>query len=276
LFYNGKYEGRSMPPVTQRPAAAGNYAVGRRQAISRITFHHIAGDAPGAIARFQTPGVEVSSHYIIGSDGTLYQSVAEVNTSFADGNSDSNARTISIEHAGGIAGVPYTEAMYQTSIALVRHLIKKYGITDFKRHRDVIDKTAYPGGTICPGTLDVERIINAAQGEDEMAHPTPQEVVDEFAKTRVYPGPANQAEIDYYTTKQRDVLLQDLLAFNYDRRTEAEQQADKLAGNIVALQRQLADATDAVKAAQTNGTDAGKRALEAMQAIKAALATAGV
>jgi N-acetyl-anhydromuramyl-L-alanine amidase AmpD len=144
-------------------ASVGNYGVGRRNPISRITWHHIAGDAPGAIARFQTAGVQVSATYVIGSDGTLYQCVDEANTPYSDGNADSNSRTISIECAGGIASVPYTEAMYATAVDLCRDLIPRYGITDFKRHRDVIDKTVYPGGTECPGTLDVERIITHAK-----------------------------------------------------------------------------------------------------------------
>lgn len=150
----------------QKPAAKGNYATGRAQRISRITFHHIVGDAPAAIARFQTPGVQVSATYVIGSDGTLYQCVSENDTAYCDGNSDSNARTISIEHAGGLPSVPYTDAMYATSIALVADLIKRYGITDFKRHSEVIDKSVYPGGTACPGGLDVERIVNGAKGEN--------------------------------------------------------------------------------------------------------------
>jgi hypothetical protein len=155
------------PPVISKPAAPGNYEQGRKAPISRITFHHIVGDAPAAIVRFQTPGVEVSSNYVIGSDGTIYQCVADTDTPYCDGNYDSNSRTIAIEHAGGIAGTPYTELMYQASIKLVRYLIGKYNIADFQRHRDVIDKTRYPGGTACPGALNVERIVKEAK-ENEM------------------------------------------------------------------------------------------------------------
>ena len=154
------------PGAIWKPAAAGNFEGGRHgYGITRITFHHIVGDAPGAISRFQTRGVEVSAHYVIGSNGQVYQCVDEGNTAYCDGNYDSNLRTISIEHAGGVAGVPYTEAMYQASIKLVNYLIKKYPtITEFKRHRDVIDKSRYPGGTACPGTLNVERIVTTAKG----------------------------------------------------------------------------------------------------------------
>jgi hypothetical protein len=156
-----------MRDIVWRPAAAGNFGTGRHMPVSRITFHHIVGDAPAAIARFQQPGVEVSSHYVIGSDGIIYQCVNESDTAYCDGNADSNARTISIEHAGGIASVPYTDAMYAASAELVTSLIAKYGISDFKRHREVIDHNVYPGGTECCGSLDVERIVKQAQ-EDNM------------------------------------------------------------------------------------------------------------
>lgn len=137
-----------------KPAATGNFSAGRRLPISQITFHHIAGDAAGAIARFQTAGVQVSATYVIGSDGKLYQCVKEGDTPYTDANGDSNARSITIEHAGGHPLVPYTEAMYKTSIELVADLVARYGITSFKRHRDVSDTP-----TACPGTLDVDRII---------------------------------------------------------------------------------------------------------------------
>src|SRR4051794_6556405 len=133
------------PAVTQRPAAPGNYEVGRALRISRITFHHIVGDAPGAVAKFQTPGIAISSHYVISSNGMIYQCVDENDTAYCDGSADSNARSISIEHAGGSNTVPYTGPMYAASIELVRYLIGKYGISDFQRHRDVVDKSVYPG-----------------------------------------------------------------------------------------------------------------------------------
>jgi len=147
------------PAVTWIPAHPNNYAASRSAPISQITFHHIVGDAPAAIARFQNGTQEVSASYVIGSDGRIYQIVKDTDTPYTDANYDSNSRSITIEHAGGIAGVPYTEAMYQSSIALVRWLIATYGITNFKRHREV-SRTP----TACPGELNVERIINEAKG----------------------------------------------------------------------------------------------------------------
>lgn len=171
------------PTVIWRPARGGNYRFGRVNPISRITFHHIVGDAPAALDRFQNSEDEVSSTYVIGSDGTIYQCIYDTDTPYSDGSYDSNTRTISIEHAGGASYIAYTDAMYEASTQLVAWLISAYGINEFYRHRDVIDKTAYPGGTACPGTLDVERIVNAAkkmQGENIVTTQDATAILDSF------------------------------------------------------------------------------------------------
>jgi len=146
------------PPVEFVGAHPTNFTGGRNRAISRITFHYIVGDAGGARARFNTPNEQVSATYIIGSNGAIFNSVAEEHCAWADGNSESNNMTISIEHAGGHPSVPYTAQMYAASAQLVAYLIDKYKINDFKRHRDVSRSP-----TACPGELDCERIINEAR-----------------------------------------------------------------------------------------------------------------
>lgn len=132
-----------------------NYGGPRGRKVDTIVFHHIVGDAPAAISRFKTAGEQVSSTYIIGSDGTVYYTVDEKNTPYTNGDSDWNRRSITIEHAGP----PYSEKMYKASIALCQSIRKRHNIKYFKRHRDL-----YP--TECPGKLNVERIVKASKGED--------------------------------------------------------------------------------------------------------------
>lgn len=159
-----------MPPITQISIPGSNFQQGRAAAIDQITFHHIVGDAPAAISRFQKYGEQVSSTYIIGSDGRIYQCVAERDTPYTDANFSSNSRAITIEHAGGIDSVPYTDAMYAASAKLCASIMSRYNITRFMRHRDV---SSVP--TACPGALDVERILRQAKGVDEMINDSPQE-----------------------------------------------------------------------------------------------------
>lgn len=151
-----------MPPnITQIKIPGYKYQTGRSKPVDQITFHHIVGDAGAAIARFRDSTDVVSSTYIIGSNGRIYQCVAESDTSYADANFDSNSRAITIEHAGGNPSTPYTEAMYNASAELCAWIMSRYNITRFMRHRDVSNVP-----TACPGALDVERIINQAEGDD--------------------------------------------------------------------------------------------------------------
>lgn len=143
------------PNIIHIPAASGNFGVGRGWPIDQVTFHHIVGDAQAAINRFITAGQQASSNYVIGSDGTIYQMVAESNTPYSDGTFRSNSRTISTEHAGGHANVPYTEAMYASSIHLHAWIFDRRGNLTVKRHRDIV-------ATACPGALNVERIVSDA------------------------------------------------------------------------------------------------------------------
>lgn len=131
---------------------ASNYGVGRSAPIDTIVFHHIVGDAAAAITEERKPSRQMSSTYIIGSKGDVYYAVSESNTPYTNGNYSENTRSITIEHAGGHANVPYTEAMYKASVALVRDIRKRHNIKRFLRHRDIV-------ATACPGGLDVERII---------------------------------------------------------------------------------------------------------------------
>lgn len=149
--------------IQQRPARIGNYSRGRQLGIDTITFHHIVGDANAALHRFQSTADGISSTYVIGSNGQVYQCVAEGDTPHTNGNWNSNSRSITIEHAGGHHAVPYTEAMYHASIELVRSIRSRHNITQVKRHRDIV-------GTACPGGLDVERIWR----ESTPHKPTPQ------------------------------------------------------------------------------------------------------
>lgn len=239
------------PGAIWKPAAVGNYELGRHgYGITRITFHHIVGDAPGAISRFQTSGVQVSAHYVIGSNGQIYQMVDEANTSYCDGNYDSNLKTISIEHAGGVAGVPYTDAMYAASAKLVAYLIKKYPtIIEFKRHRDVIDKTRYPGGTACPGTLNVEGIVATAKGANMAGIPDADNYYWRYGQKlaeQVRGRQLSREEFRKYLVGQSDLRVVEILSDDPEAtRTQQAQVVGQLAvkdnwqGQIYGLQDQL-------------------------------------
>ena len=166
----------SKPHITRVGIPSNKFAIGRAAPISQISEHHVVGDAVHVINKANSK-IIFSTTFTIGMDGTIYQLVDIANTPFCDNAWQSNARSITIEHAGGHANFPYTEAMYQSSIALHAWLFQTYGYLNCVRHRDIPEVKANASkATACPGGLDVERIVREAkqlltQGADEMITP---------------------------------------------------------------------------------------------------------
>lgn len=86
---------------------------------------------------------KVSSHYIIGLDGTIIQCIPENEIAYASNNR--NADTISIECCHPKKGGKFTTETYQSLLHLTAYLCDKYEISEEKviRHYDVT-------GKICP------------------------------------------------------------------------------------------------------------------------------
>lgn len=155
----------------QKHLVPGNFATGRKgNNVTGIVLHTMVGTTQGAQSRFNNPSSGVSVHYGVSLDGVITQWVEEYNTAYQAGNWQVNLTTIGIEHedAGNYNG-PRTDALYEASSSLVADICKRYSIpcdTDhIFRHGDVIDKTAYPGGTACPDALDADRIISMAKAK---------------------------------------------------------------------------------------------------------------
>lgn len=119
------------------PANSNNYTVGRPYPpLDTVVIHDTEGSYASAISWFQNPASGVSAHYVIrSSDGQITQMVREANTAYHAGVWDYNVRAIGIEHEGYMSQQGwYTEAMYQSSAALVRNITEKYGVKKDRAH----------------------------------------------------------------------------------------------------------------------------------------------
>jgi N-acetyl-anhydromuramyl-L-alanine amidase AmpD len=98
--------------------------------ITHIVIHDIEGTALGAINTFEDPNSNDSAHYIVDSDGTVYQMVHEKDVAFHAGNLWFNQHSIGIEHAGFAATGSqwYNATEYLASANLVAYLLNKYRI----------------------------------------------------------------------------------------------------------------------------------------------------
>jgi N-acetylmuramoyl-L-alanine amidase/S-layer homology domain/Transglycosylase SLT domain len=125
------------PPAAWVPAHPNNYTVGRPYPpLDKVLIHDTEGSYASAISWFQNPESRVAAHYVIrSSDGHMTQMVREANTGHHAGNWDYNVRSIGIEHEGYASQQGwYTEAMYQSSAALVRDVTEEYAIKKDRAH----------------------------------------------------------------------------------------------------------------------------------------------
>jgi N-acetyl-anhydromuramyl-L-alanine amidase AmpD len=98
--------------------------------IRYVTIHDVEGTAQDALNVFQNASSGASAHYVVDSDGTIYQVVREKDEAFHAGNSFYNHEAVGIEHAGFDAtGYQwYNATEYLASAKLVAYLLKKYNM----------------------------------------------------------------------------------------------------------------------------------------------------
>ncbi len=151
------------------------YTAGRGgHTVDHITLHIMAGTLAGTDSHFNNPNLTspASAHYGIGADGSIHQYVAENNTAWSDGNALSNATGISIEHQGGLAGIPCTRACMDASAQLCADIARRYRWKRMEHidsdagniylHREVRGSTHTTCPDLAPNGLDVNYVINKA------------------------------------------------------------------------------------------------------------------
>ena len=95
-----------------------------------VTVHDIEGTAADAISIFWDSTSQVSVHYVVDTDGTVYQTLREKDVAYQAGNYWYNQRAVGIEHTGFDAtGYQwYNATEYLASAQLAAYLLTKYGI----------------------------------------------------------------------------------------------------------------------------------------------------
>lgn len=151
-------------------------------AVTHITLHIMVGHLAGTDSVFLNPGSQASAHYGIGANGTVHQYVSEDDGSYSDANFASNNSTISIEHEGGMPGVPCTQACMDASARLCADIARRHGWTHLWHdglngniwlHREIPGTDHYGCPDRCVNALPVDQIINRAnellRGDDMSA-----------------------------------------------------------------------------------------------------------
>ncbi|WP_205513631.1 N-acetylmuramoyl-L-alanine amidase [Longitalea arenae] len=125
------------PPALWDQANTSNFTVGRGGVVpTNITIHTTQGNYAGTISWFNNPSAKVSAHYVIrSSDGQITQMVLEKDRAWHVYNN--NSYTFGIEHEGFVdqGNTWYTNAMYNSSAALVRDICADWNIDRSKCYR---------------------------------------------------------------------------------------------------------------------------------------------
>lgn len=125
-----------------------------RKPIDRIVIHWMVGTLAGTDAQFQKPN-GTSAHYGI-EDENVHQYVKEEHVAYHAGVYAMNQRSIGIEHSAA-PDRPATEKTYNTSARLIAEICQRYSITPDRTH---IIKHSEVKATQCPGTMDLDKLIN--------------------------------------------------------------------------------------------------------------------
>lgn len=133
-------------------AAAGNYQPGRGKPIRCFTVHHSAGWEQTLRYLWGDPARGASSTlYVSGSVREQY--VDTDDTPYTNGNFASNQESITCEVRGDWRNGYYDQATLDNLTEVMYQALKIWPGLVLTYHKDVVDRVAYPGGTLCPADL---------------------------------------------------------------------------------------------------------------------------
>src|SRR5437588_10292690 len=122
-------EGADYPGAIWAPSP--NYTPARQRAnlrVSYVVIHDTEGSCAAALNWLDGPASGSSAHFLVCQDGTVYQLAHVRDIAWHAGNWYINQHSIGIEHEGFRDSGGYTQAQYDASAAIVRWLVRVYGL----------------------------------------------------------------------------------------------------------------------------------------------------
>ncbi|HLW02294.1 MAG TPA: N-acetylmuramoyl-L-alanine amidase [Ktedonobacterales bacterium] len=125
-------------------------------AITDVVIHDTEGSAQSALDVFQDPTFAASTHYLVDTDGTVYQILHEQDIAFQAGNFWYNEHSVGIEHVGFDAtGFQwYNATEYLASAKLTAYLLKRYNIP--LDHDHIVSHGTIPSPTLATSPNHVD------------------------------------------------------------------------------------------------------------------------
>jgi len=125
-------------------------------ALYDVTIHDLEMSALDGVNKFEDVNSGVSVHYVVDTDGTVYQTLREKDIAYQAGNYYYNEHAVGIEHAGVDAtGYQwYNATEYLASAKLVAYLANKYDIPLDHAHITAHGTTPAPTLSTSPNHVD--------------------------------------------------------------------------------------------------------------------------
>lgn len=152
-----------------------------RRAVARdmILWHHtasVSGRGEGVVMMMVNKTREVSSNYVIGSDGYVWLVVDEDRRAWTSGSSsdggkgaafDHRANTLECVNSTGAPSWLQSDAFYNIAARLAVDFYQRYGIPldrdHHVGHRELYIRWGASYPTACPGGMDIDRILSMAR-----------------------------------------------------------------------------------------------------------------
>lgn len=139
-------------------AHSNNYSVGRSgRKIEKVTIHHMAGvlSAKQCGSIFQNGNRQASANYGVGKNGEIALFVDEANTSYADGNWDSNCKSVTIETSNNKTGGDWTisDEVLSSLIKLIADIFKRNNLGKAVKGKNITWHSMYMSTACCGNYL---------------------------------------------------------------------------------------------------------------------------
>lgn len=160
----------TFSPLTNDTAPHHNKFASREgTGVSRVIVHHWAGTT-GGDSRLTNPDQEVSTNYILYSDGTLVGQVPEEYRAWTSGSWAVDAPSITIETQNTAVGGdwPVSEASIAKLTELIADIANRYGWGGVSKDNVIGHRDVY--ATACPGEFLYSRLQSIADNANAMVH----------------------------------------------------------------------------------------------------------
>lgn len=157
--------------VATRTSGNGGQYSSRGRAVDHLVVHHAATSSLSQVLGMMSSGSrQVSSNYVV-KDSEIVGVVPEELRSWSLSSSLWDGRSITVETCnsvtGDASGWPISEASYQSLARLIADCATRYGFPINRDrvigHREVYSRHGASYPSVCPGGIDLDRLVRMAQ-----------------------------------------------------------------------------------------------------------------